>query len=119
VGGVGAVRVTPAVIQPGRVGRGVTGGVLYGREALPAVEQHRDERVPEAVGVHPVDLTVRGAEQPGAAGELDQQPADGLLGVGDARSRRAGSRLLPTYWGESGFAPKRNATKYRARTRCD
>jgi hypothetical protein len=37
VGGVGAVRVTPAVIQPGRVGRGVTGGVLDSREALPAV----------------------------------------------------------------------------------
>jgi hypothetical protein len=86
VGGVGSVRVAPAVIQPGRVGGGVTGGVLDGREALSAVEQHRDERVPEAVGVHPVDLAVCGAEQPGAAGELDQQPADGLLGVGDARS---------------------------------
>ena len=50
MGGVGAVRVTPAVAQPSRVGGGEKNGVLDGREALPAVEQDRDERVPEAVG---------------------------------------------------------------------
>ena len=82
---MGAVRVAFAVIQPGGVGRGVPGGVLDGREPLAAVEQDRDERVSEPVGVHPVDLAVLGAEQPGVAGELDQQPADGLLGVVDAR----------------------------------
>jgi Transposase DDE domain len=71
VGGVGAVRVAFAVVQPGGVGGGVSGGVLDGREPLAAVEQDCDERVPQPVRVHPVDVAVLGAEQPGVAGELD------------------------------------------------
>ena len=35
--------------------------------------------------MHAVDLVLAGAEKAGGAGELDGQPADGLLGVRDRR----------------------------------
>ena len=47
---MGAVRVAFAVIQSGGVGGSVSGGALDDREPLAAVEQDRDERVPQPVG---------------------------------------------------------------------
>jgi hypothetical protein len=69
---------TGPVVHACRFRARVPSRVLDGLEWDAHVQQRRDERVAEAVGVDAVDLVIAAADQPGGLGELTEQAVDGL-----------------------------------------